>query len=360
MPLSNPCRVYAAMFGLLRFFLAYLVVLSHLTGSIYAMHFGYYAVRAFFVVSGFLMTAALNEAYRFDGVRFWASRLLRLLPLYYLVCLFTLAVVLQLPIEAEQYHLRWHLGDSLTVWGVEWVMNLMVLPLQYAATEFRLVPPYWSVAIELEMYLVLYLIAARNIHCALGLLAAGVAFHVIDTLFGLPWHTRYFTAAGALLPYAYGALIYFFGKQGLLRVTPGAAALAFAFWLANMALAGWLLPDSYVHGAGYYFNDIIIAVVVAGLARRPFSGAVARCDRAAGEIAYPVFLSQWLVGFLVALVFFPGTWRGWMLTMTATPFIIAAGIALAVVNRRLIEPLRLRVRQEPRETLRAAEAPIAS
>jgi len=348
------------MFGLLRFLLSFLVVISHLTGSIYAMHFGYYAVRAFFVVSGFLMTAALNEVYRFDGVRFWTSRLLRLLPLYYLVCLFTLAVVVQLPIESEQYHLRWHLSDSPTKWGIEWIMNLMVLPLQYAAPDFRLVPPYWSVAIELEMYLVLYLIAARNIHCALGLLAAGIAFHVIDAQFGLPWQTRYFTAAGALLPYAYGALIYFLRQQGLLRVTPGAAALAFAVWLANVVLAGWLLPESYVYGAGYYLNDIIIAVVVAGLARRPFSGAVARCDRAAGEIAYPVFLSQWLVGFLVALVFFPGTWRGWTLTLVATPFIIAAGFALALVNRRLIEPLRLRLRLRPRETVLTAEAPITT
>jgi len=338
------------MFGLLRFFLSYLVVLSHLTGSIYAMHFGYYAVRAFFVVSGFLMTAALQEVYRFDGVRFWTSRLLRLLPLYYLICLFTLAVVVQLPIEAEHYHLRWRLDGSLSHWGVEGIMNLMVLPLQYAAPEFRLVPPYWSIAIELEMYLVLYLIAARNIHCALGLLAAGVAFHVIDGLFGLPWHTRYFTAAGAMMPYAYGALIYFLGQQGLLRVTPRAAALAFLLWLANMALAGWLLPEFYVYGTGYYLNDLVFVAVVAGLAQRPFSGAMARCDRALGEIAYPVFLSQWLVGFLVALAFFPGTWRGWTLTLVATPFIVAAGVVLARVNRRLIEPLRLRLRATPRET----------
>jgi peptidoglycan/LPS O-acetylase OafA/YrhL len=258
--------------------------------------------------------------------------------------------VVQLPIESEQYHWRWHHGDSLTEWGIEWVMNLTVLPLQFTAPEFRLLPPYWSIAIELEMYLVLYLIAARNIHCALGLLAAGVAFHVIDALFGLPWHTRYFTVAGAMMPYAYGALIYFLGQQGLLRVTPRAAALACALWLANTVFAGWLLPESYIYGIGYYLNDVVIAVVVAGLARRPFGGAVARCDRALGEIAYPVFLSQWLVGFLVALVFFPGTWRGWTLTLVATPFIIAAGYFLALVNRRLVEPLRLHLRDETRET----------
>jgi peptidoglycan/LPS O-acetylase OafA/YrhL len=239
-------------------------------------------------------------------------------------------------------------------------MNLMVLPLQFTTPEFRLIPPYWSIAIELEMYLVLYLIAARNIHCAMGLLAAGIAFHVIDAQFGLAWQTRYFTAAGALMPYAYGALIYFLEQRRLLRVTPHATALACVLWLANLVLGGWVLPESYVYGAGYYLNGVAFAVVVAGFARRPFSGAVARYDRVLGEIAYPVFLSQWLVGFLVALAFFPGTWRGWMLTLAATPFIIATGFALALVNRKLVEPLRVRLRREPRETLLAGGAPIAS
>ena len=74
------------MFGTLRFLLAYLVILSHLVGSDYVVHFGFYAVRGFFVISGLLMTAALNEAYGFDGLRFWVNRALRLLPPYYLVC----------------------------------------------------------------------------------------------------------------------------------------------------------------------------------------------------------------------------------------------------------------------------------
>jgi len=39
-----------------------------------------------------------------------------------------------------------------------------------------------------------------------------------------------------------------------------------------------------------------------------------------------------------------------VLSMLATPFIIAAGYFLALVNRRLIEPLRLRLREATRET----------
>jgi len=85
------------VFGVLRFLLAYLVILSHLVGTDYVAHFGFYAVRGFFVISGLLMTAALNEAYAFDARRFWLNRALRLLPPYYLVCLLTLVAIAVAP-----------------------------------------------------------------------------------------------------------------------------------------------------------------------------------------------------------------------------------------------------------------------
>src|SRR3974390_2526742 len=114
------------MFGTLRFLLAYLVILSHLAGGDYVVHFGFYAVRGFFVISGLLMTAALNEAYGFDGSRFWINRALRLLPPYYLVCFLTLIAIAIAPNEAAEYLKFWRevpdAGDL--------VINLAVLPLQ--------------------------------------------------------------------------------------------------------------------------------------------------------------------------------------------------------------------------------------
>src|SRR5260370_41237637 len=105
------------MFGSLRFLLGYLVVLSHLVGSDYLAHFGFYAVRGFFVISGFVITAALNEVYGFDAGRFWANRLLRLLPPYYVVCLLTLALLALVPTAAGQFLSYWRgaapQGDTL-------------------------------------------------------------------------------------------------------------------------------------------------------------------------------------------------------------------------------------------------------
>src|ERR1700739_19998 len=132
------------MFGALRLLLAFLVVFSHLVGSRYLQHFGFYALRGFYVLSGFLMTAGLNEIYRFDWRRFWASRLLRLLPLYYLVCLLTLIAVLWKPNEAAAYIGQWR-GDLL--WR-DAITNLIMLPLLHPEPHYRLLPTTWSLAVE--------------------------------------------------------------------------------------------------------------------------------------------------------------------------------------------------------------------
>src|SRR5215470_6858869 len=127
------------MFGSLRLLLAYLVVISHLMGSEYFAHFGFYAVRGFFVLSGFIITAALHAVYHFDGMRFWANRILRVLPNYYLVCLATLAVIALWPNEAGHFLSNWK-ADPREQHDV--LMNLLVLPLQFNEPSFRLVPPY--------------------------------------------------------------------------------------------------------------------------------------------------------------------------------------------------------------------------
>jgi Acyltransferase family len=138
-------------FRLPAFILSLMVVVSISPGMVTSSIFGFYAVCRFFVVSGFVMTSGLHEVYRFDGKRFWINRLLRLLPPYYLVCLLTLLVVMQFPSEASAYLSSWT-SDSPYLGAL---LNLLVIPLQYPEMEFRLVPPYWSIAVELQMYALL-------------------------------------------------------------------------------------------------------------------------------------------------------------------------------------------------------------
>ncbi|HSR58679.1 MAG TPA: hypothetical protein VLL57_10835 [Candidatus Binataceae bacterium] len=121
--------------------------------------------------------------------------------------------------------------------------------------------------------------------------------------------------------------------------------LAFAVWLANMVAARWILPDSYAYGVGFYLNTVVFTFLVYGLAGRSFGPWIRRFDRILGELAYPVFLIQWLAGFVIVLVLLPATPRGWALTLAATPLILVGAGALAVLHRTLIEPLRSRLRE---------------
>jgi peptidoglycan/LPS O-acetylase OafA/YrhL len=338
------------MFGLLRFLLAYLVVVSHLVGSEYVAHFGFYAVIGFFIIAGYIITSALNEVYHFDGVRFWTNRALRLLPPYYLVCLITLAVVAVVPDQAGQFLKFWR--ADMTFGDV--AANLAVLPLQLPTTPFRMVPPFWSVALEIEMYLLLYLLVARRLAFAVTAAAVGLWYHLACAYAGFTWGAHYFTAPSAVLPFAAGALIYFLRGRELGTVSAPAAGAAFAAWFANMLAGGSIFPDSYVFGVGYYLGIVLFTIVAAGLAGRQFAPALRRLDTTLGEWAYFVFLVQWLAGFAVAATLMPGQWRGWTLLFVATPAIVAAGAGLALLNRWLVEPLRDLVRHAPQPQRPAA------
>lgn len=331
------------MFGALRFLLAYLVILSHLVGTDYVAHFGFYAVRGFFIISGFLMTAALNEVYAFDGLRFWTNRALRLLPPYYLVCLLTLAAIALMPEQAAHFLKFWHspfdAGDLIA--------NLTILPLQLTYASFRLVPPYWSVAIEIDMYLMLYLVMARRLAWALIALAAGLSFQLIVALQSDRWDLNYFIAPAAVLPFAIGAALYFLRRQGLCNTSPRLTAIACVAWLANMVAGGSLLPESHVFGLGYFIDVICLSIVVSGLAS--FSEGdcrlwIRRADRTLGEWSYSAFLMQWLAAFVVWATVLPDHPRGWLLLFATTPVVLLCSIGLVALNRALVEPLRNRVR----------------
>jgi hypothetical protein len=84
------------------------------------------------------MTAGLHEVYQFDGKLFWTNRLLRLLPPYFLVCLITLLVVIQVPAEAGAYLPYW-VSDAPRY---DIALNLLIIPQQYPELGFRLVPPF--------------------------------------------------------------------------------------------------------------------------------------------------------------------------------------------------------------------------
>ncbi|MEG9505066.1 MAG: acyltransferase [Methylorubrum extorquens] len=333
------------MSGALRLLLAIMVILSHFGGDPYYKHFGYYAVRVFFILSGFAITAALNEVYAFELKRFWANRALRLLPLYYLVLMATLATVLALPDETARFSTRWA-GPNLT----DFWLNLMLLPMMSWAHGFRLVMPAWSIAVEIMMYAYLVLGFARRKSYATMLFAAAVAFHTITVFDDSGWDARYFDPHSATLGFSIGALIYFWRRETRLKVSPRAILPLLMLWIANTAGGGWLLSDDYARLEGFYLNSVIGAALVAALAEWRPTAALRNVDGYLGELAYPAFLCHSLAGFTVALTFFEPDARGIDFTLVAIPASLVVAVFMATLNQRWIEPLRRKIRRGAKVT----------
>jgi len=204
------------------------------------------------------------------------------------------------------------------------------------------------------MYLLLYLLVARQFGWALVALTAGLCYHLACSHANFGWAAHYFPIPSAVLPFAAGALVSFLRRRELWSVAPNVGLAALAGWCANMAIGGWVFPDAYVFGFGYYAGVALFAVAVAGLAGLRLAAPLARLDRMLGEWAYFVFLVQWLVGFVVAVTFMPGQWRGWTLLIVSTPAITLASAGLALLNRCIVEPVRDLVRAHGDDDARTA------
>lgn len=339
----------AHMLGAFRFVLALLVVVYHLAKYPFAHHIGMYAVDGFYVVSGFLMTMVLNGVYAGRSGAFWINRLLRLFPAYYIVAAATAAVVHRWPYAAAAYHDNWLLNESRPF---DLAGQLLIVPFglssMHAQFQFRLVPPIWSVGVEIVNYFLLWVFMARSPRYAMGALALSGAYHVLYLVMAPDfWPARYAPWYAAIVPFAIGTLTYFAFADG--RLTDwrhGTAALG--LWTANLCAAGLTGPGAFAYGVGWYLNIALAAYVVATLGPRSAANWFGRADKAMGDLAYPVFLVHWIISFVIVLMVPSIMLRPILLCLATAPLAILYGWLIARMTERLIEPLRHHVRVHDR------------
>ena len=348
------------MFGSYRFLLAMLVVVSHLAAAPAAAHYGAYAVRGFFILSGFVITAALHDTYRFDLPRFWANRLLRLMPCYLATCLATLALILFLPDAGHAFMSRWHGHPTLTAIG----QNVILLPLAFDGLQLRLFEPGWSLAVELMMYALLSVGMVRNIGLACCGLVFGISYHATMVAIGAHFNLRYFAPPASILCFSIGALTYFlhieYRATWQLRWRPALACIVAAAWTANLVLAPAIAGGRHVLLGSFYVNVLCCGLLVLLLADVKATGFAKTADQVLGQLAYPVFLLQWIAGFIAHELITPGPMRGWDLLIAACPVLLVLSSVMAIAQIKLIDPLRHTIRSQVRtavpETLITAAA----
>jgi exopolysaccharide production protein ExoZ len=214
----------------LRGFAASMVVWHHAAGQISGMSaqvpwaFGTSGVDLFFVISGFIMVVTTSGG-RVTPVEFWRRRIVRVVPLYWLLTLLMVAVALVAP----------SLFKTLKVQASTLVQSLLFIPhfsQSFPGVVWPLLVPGWTLNFEMFFYLifglVLFLPERKRL---LPLVLFFVALTAIGVVFG-PF------ASAAAQTYTHPMLLEF-----------AAGAAIGAWWLSGrwqLQSTSWLLI-----GAGF-------------------------------------------------------------------------------------------------------------
>jgi peptidoglycan/LPS O-acetylase OafA/YrhL len=268
-----------------RFFLSFLVAISHLYGSM--IHGpAAYAVWGFYVLSGYLMTYIINERYgdHPGGLKKYArNRFLRIYPLYGLafvlgVC--TIELLQPNGIDLRRLNPEFFRPGSLR----EWLVAASLLPM--LPKGGLPVPVSSALAIEVGFYLLIAVFATHR----RGVWGAFVMALLLNLEIGIRTETfaqRYATFLPTLVAFLAGSLVYHHRDQLRKFALP---RLSMLVWVLHCLV--WLKYDSWPWRSGLYLSVVLSAWVVVSLCEVR-EGALSNL---LGEMSYPVYLFHTTVG----------------------------------------------------------------
>lgn len=335
-----------------------LVLLYHLWPN--RISGGFVGVDVFFVVSGFLITGHLYKELSATGTvaltKFWARRVMRLLPLAITVLVASfVAMLLFVPETVWGMNIREILGSLFYV--ENWVLAVDSVDYMAADNEPSLVQHYWSLSIEEQFYALLPLVllgsfllvrffARRRqkgevdvhklvIWALLAVASLSFIFSVLYTAYDSA--QAYFVTPTRFWEFAVG---------GLLAMAPAAAR--FPSQLQNvLGWSGFILI--IVAGVAYDGNTpfpgytALLPVVGTALflrygSHQPLYGAYWWASRKSfvrmGDWSYAMYLWHWPL-IVVATYQLENFWWGYKL------LVIALTLILSALSERLVEdPLR--------------------
>lgn len=274
--------------GLVRLLLATLVVLFHITKFVFI---GGLAVFCFFILSGYWVTYMYENKYsnikNSIGV-FYLSRIYRLLPVYYLIAIFTFVfIVIFKPIEL----------DKISFFSLEgvvfWLGNIFLIG--YNQMIFRPLGPAWSLDIEMQFYLLLpflFLIMKSKLS---RLLCIGFGF-LLAVILILFWSETFI--GNTILKY----LVYFLIGMAIFKSKikfQKKTEIFFNIFFVLILVSHYCIHDlfSLVKDAhsqyNFFFNFLMSFLLI------PFlSNSVLRksdsIDTIFGSMSYTLYLSHWM------------------------------------------------------------------
>lgn len=292
--------------GLFRVALAISVVLSHIVKTetpFYQGFGGTNAVEIFFLVSGFYIALILDKTYKSKKI-FYLNRVLRLYPIYLVVCSLVLIISLFRRGVAENlfdyspFVLMISIFSNLTLIGTDWLMffdtsNGGIHFTSSVVTGDRMrdllwIAPAWSLGIEITFYAFAPILCKRRskalIATIITLVTARILFNQSDLNFTeSPFDARFFPFE---LPYfLVGVLLYRIKRDSKLGIEISLKylypALVVFFLIFEPLRSGLDLSR-----AMSMTTLVIVATVVV------LFGQYSEFDRKFGELSYPIYISH--------------------------------------------------------------------
>jgi peptidoglycan/LPS O-acetylase OafA/YrhL len=340
--------------GLIRTLLAIAVVVGHAPGwgattaeiwMFRPLH-PYYAVQAFFVISGFYM-GVLQDKYQPAGAWvFYTNRYSRLILPYWIVAAVTLGLVLTFP---DVPFARARIPELTN--PIVFLSNLTMFGqdigdfLDFYWSAGMLVPQAWSLGSELLFYLLVPLFWRLPTGALVSIVVACVALRVpiiMSDLPFFPWQQRLFPAE--LVFFVLGMLAHRF-RSYLAQLIPARAAWALV--CGAIVLIGWFNQSLW------WGMSTGIAITLGAVAPAIF--AMSRrwpLDRFVGEFSYPIYLWHICIG-----TFFAPTQHSAVLLVVVS---VAASLPMVIFLERPMERWRARRVETARQAAIANSASRAS
>lgn len=350
------------MFGTYRYILALMVAAAHLA-PFAMLHLGFYSVFAFFMLSGYLMSLVLNKTYLHleKGLeKYMTNRLLRIFPAYFIVLFLSAIAAYYFPEIAKAIHEKMILPSSTGLW----IGNISILAMT-APNGLRigsiLVPPAWSLAVEIVFWTLIGLIGSSKPKFAIWGIVA-ISYTLYETLFdNSTIISRYYSYPAGALPFFAGAVLYKITRTA----KPVAPIFAYAALLVSalysiFSPAIFNDPEYYTPNwsnsaplyAGFYIAMAInfITIYCLSLADvKKINKKLIKIDSYLGDLAYPIFLLHVLTAVILVSVLDNKCatelcGRGWELFILTFPFFNIFAILLLVLVEKPISLVRERIK----------------
>jgi len=232
------------MFGYLRFFLAFFVLISHMGVRFFGMNSGVTAVVIFYLLAGHVVAHLWDNVLPRGRHRlrlFYRDRLLRIMPMYLYVTALTLVFLFATGYGSPDY--SWYkLLGNLAVVPVNYYMALDTTILTDPA--WALIPTAWSLGAELQVYLIL---PFALVHKKVGYLMASASLGVYLLANAGVLHPDYFgyrLVPGVFFIFLIGACI----KKPVVHAGPvSTRKTAWILWGAVLCM-----------GVTFFLNDLSV------------------------------------------------------------------------------------------------------